>query len=81
MSTVPVVRGGSDHAGKLKLRKLHPRIPPSHNGGVHAHPGGCHVARFTRTRREGLIMAAEMAAVIKAAGVFTNGTVIRGGVT
>jgi hypothetical protein len=76
VSTVPVVRGGSDHAGKLKLRKLHPRI-----GGVHAHPGGCHVARFARTRREGLIMAAEMAAVIKAAGVFTNGTVIRGGVT
>jgi hypothetical protein len=29
--------------------------------------------------REGLITAAEMTAVIKAAGVFTNGTVIRGG--
>ena len=42
-------------------------------------PGGCHMARFARARREGLITAAEMAAVIKAAGVFTNGTVIRGG--
>jgi hypothetical protein len=39
------------------------------------------MARFARGRREGLITAAEMAAVIKAAGVFTNGTVLRGGVT
>jgi hypothetical protein len=42
-------------------------------------PGGCDMARFARARREGLITAAEMTAVIKAAGVFTNGTVIRGG--
>ena len=39
------------------------------------------MARVARARREGLITAAEMAAVIKAAGVLTNGTVIRGGVT
>lgn len=77
MNTVPVVRGGPDHAGKLKLRKLHPPdLAPPH-GGAHAHPGGCHMARFARARREALITAAEMAAVIKAAGVFTNGTVIR----
>jgi hypothetical protein len=81
VNAVPVVRGGPDHAGKLKLRKLHPPDPaPPQRGSARA-PGRLPRGRFARIRREGLIMAAEMAAVIKAAGVFTNGTVIRGGVT
>ena len=38
MSTGPVVRGGPDHAGKLKLRKLHPPDPaPPPRGSAHAH--------------------------------------------
>jgi hypothetical protein len=45
-----------------------------------AAPGRLPHARFARARREDLITAAEMAAVNTAAGVFTNGTVIRGGV-
>jgi hypothetical protein len=38
---------------------------------------GLHLARFARARRKGLLAAADMAAVIEAAGpVFTDATII-----
>ena len=39
-------------------------------------PDGYHVARFAAAMRRGLISGANFAAVIEAAGVFTNGTLI-----
>jgi hypothetical protein len=39
-------------------------------------PDGFHVARFAAARRRGLITEADFAAVIEAAGVFTNGTIV-----
>ena len=41
-----------------------------------AGPDGLHVARFAAARCRGLITGADFAAVIEAAGVFTNGTVV-----
>jgi hypothetical protein len=43
-------------------------------------PDGYHLARFAAARRRGLITAQEMDAVLDAAGVITNGTIIEGGV-
>ncbi|HCU96528.1 MAG TPA: hypothetical protein DHU96_28940 [Actinobacteria bacterium] len=42
-------------------------------GGV----DGYHLARFAAARRRGLITAAEMDAVLDAAEVITNGTIVR----
>ena len=37
---------------------------------------GLHLARFAEARRRGLITAADFGAVIRAAGAFTNSTVV-----
>jgi hypothetical protein len=39
-------------------------------------PDGLHIARFAAALRRGLITEADFAAVIEAAGVFTNGTIV-----
>lgn len=39
-------------------------------------PDGLHIARFAEARRRRLIAAADFAAVVRAAGAFTNATVV-----
>jgi hypothetical protein len=39
-------------------------------------PDGLHIARFAAARRRGLITSTDFAAVIEAAGVFTNATIV-----
>jgi hypothetical protein len=39
-------------------------------------PDGLHIARFAAARRRGLITEADFAAVIDAAGAFTNSTIV-----
>jgi hypothetical protein len=77
-------------AGRQRPRTLHALIeqaarllPCEHCGG---RPGnacdgadGYHLARLAEARRRGLITAPEMDAILDAAGVITNGTVIRDG--
>jgi hypothetical protein len=55
-------------------------IPCEFASGQADHGGaGYHMARFAAARSAGLISAADMTAVIEAAGVFTTATVIRAG--
>jgi hypothetical protein len=39
-------------------------------------PAGDHLARYARARRKGLLTEAELAAVLDAAGAFSNATII-----
>jgi hypothetical protein len=39
-------------------------------------PDGLHIARFAAARRRGLITSTDFAAVVEAAGVFTNATIV-----
>ena len=39
-------------------------------------PGGMHVDRYCRARRQGLISSADMSAVLDALGVFESGTAL-----